>query len=249
MSPEGGALELRGVPRGLLDDPILLRARGAGEDAELRWRARYRDDDGRVWRASATRSEDLAVWEPNRPPARTVASLRSLRPVWIDVRVEAADGRTAARTLERRLCDDGVEIRRWRGQPAATLHLPERATPCATVLIDATAGVAQASVALIAAPLLASRGTLVLVVSERGAGAIAAARERLMSVPAATAEVRVLPAGDPFATERELEPTVTLPPGVGAVGGKPGAAEERAITWDRLLAELGARPRAGRDRN
>ncbi len=62
-----GALEISGSPSGLLDDDLVLRVRGAGPEAELTWRARLCDDDGRVWRASARRPEELATrWVPCR---------------------------------------------------------------------------------------------------------------------------------------------------------------------------------------
>ena len=51
-----GALEISGASDGLLDDDLVLRVRGAGPEAEVTWRARFRDDDGRVWRAAASRA-------------------------------------------------------------------------------------------------------------------------------------------------------------------------------------------------
>jgi hypothetical protein len=161
----GGRLEVE-VDRPaaeLLDDPFVLRVRGAGPDAKVVWRARFRDDDGRVWRATAERPEDLAAaWQPAKAGTGPVAGLRSLRPVAIDVRAEAADGRAAARTLTRRLMADGVRPRRWRDGLTATLYLPAGDAPSATLIADATAGPAQAAVAALAGPLLASRGVLVL---------------------------------------------------------------------------------------
>src|SRR6478752_1658970 len=116
-------LELRGATDGLLlDEPWRLEVRGAGA-APLTWRARIRDDDGRVWRAEAGRPEDLAgAWSPaKRPAPGPVAALRSLRPVSVDVRAETADGRAAARTVTRRLVADGVRRRRWCDGVSATL--------------------------------------------------------------------------------------------------------------------------------
>jgi hypothetical protein len=266
-----GPLEIRGSATGLLDEPILLRVRGAGPAAELTWRARYRDDDDRVWRAAAAGSEDLAArWVPAKESTGALAALRSLRPLSIEVRAETADGRAAARTLTRVMVADGVRVRRWRDGLAATLHVPARPQPCATVIVDATAGPAAADVAALAAPLLASRGALVLVVGpSRGvADPLALARERLGAVPAARGPILLLPVVDPFAPEpaagvvlppgiggpaagvalspRDGGPAaagVVLPPGVGARDGGPQVAAARAVAWDALLDRLGATPR------
>lgn len=221
-----GALEIRGPADGLLDDPLALRARGAGPGAALRWRARLRDDDHRVWRAEAARAEDLAVaWAPAKAaPTGPIAALRSLRPVAIEVRVEADDGRTATRTVRRRLVGEGVRVRRWREPFAATLHRPA-GDPAATVRVDASAGDDALAVATVAAALLASRGVLVLVLAPaRGAAATPA--------DAAAALAAVPGAGEPVS----IDPPV--PPGVPATS--PGPAGD----WDALLARLGARPRA-----
>ncbi len=48
-------LEIRGVTGGLLDDPFDLTVRGVAPGEEVLWRARYRDDDNRVWEAAASR--------------------------------------------------------------------------------------------------------------------------------------------------------------------------------------------------
>lgn len=248
-----GSLEIRGPADALLDEPLQLNARGAGPDAEVKWQARYLDDDARVWRATATRSGDLLhTFTAAKAGTGPVAVLASLRPVSLEVRAQAADGRAATRTLVRRFLDDGVRARRWRDGLAATLHLPAGdPPPCATVLLDATAGPAAAHVATLAAPLLASRGVLVLSVSpargDRGAGELlATARERLAAVPTAGSEVVTLRAVDPRADpEPGLDPatTVVLPPGVGARDASPAAASARAVAWDALIARLGARPR------
>lgn len=242
-------LEVDGPVAGLLDDPLLLRARGAGPEAELVWRARFRDDDGRIWRATAGRGEDLAgTWEPAKAGTGPVAALRSLRPVAIDVRVETADGRTAARTFTRRLIADGVRPRRWRDGLAATLYLPAGDPPCATLLADATGGPEQAAAAALAGPLLASRGVLVLAVGP-GPGrtpagdVLAAARDRLAAVPMAGDDVRVLPVADPLAGDPPAGDAVVLPPGVG-VREDADRTAARTAAWERLLAGLGARPRA-----
>jgi hypothetical protein len=180
----------------LLDEPLLLSA--AGED--LFWRARYRDDDSRVWRARADRAEDLlAALEPAKPSSGPIAALQSLRPVQIDVRVEAPDGRAAGRAVTRLLVADGVRVRRWRdGGLNATLLLPAGDEPRATVILDGTAGEHEAVVAGLAGPLLASRGVLVLSVS---GGSVEAARERLAAVPGAS-EAVLLVATDPVAEAR-----------------------------------------------
>ncbi len=136
-----GAIEIRGAATGLLDEPFELRVRGAGPAAELTWRARYRDDDDRIWRATAARAQELATrWMPAKESTGQLAALRSLRALSIEVRVETADGRGAARTLTRQLVADGVRVRRWRDGLAATLHVPARPQPCATVIVDATGG-------------------------------------------------------------------------------------------------------------
>jgi hypothetical protein len=221
-------LELRGATDGLLlDEPWLLDVRGGGPAEALRWRARLRDDDGRIWRAEAESAAGLAEgWAPAKAPPGPLAALRSLRPVAIDLRAEAPDGRAAARTVTRRLVGEGVRLRRWRDGVAATLHLPAGA-PTATVLLDATvADDQEAAAAVLAAPLLASRGVLVLTVTQSAEEA----QERLATVPAAADLVpTVLPAG-------------LVPPGVPT--REPGDPAERAAAWDALLAVLGATPRA-----
>jgi hypothetical protein len=181
-------LEIQGPDTALLDDPLDLRLRGAGPDAAVVWHARLRDDDGLVFRARAERPEALpAAWRGKAPEA----ALSSLRPVRIDVRAEAQDGRAATRTLTRLLVADGVRIRRWRDAVTATLHLPA-GDPRATVLVDGPAGIAGA--------LLASRGVLVLAVT---GGDPAAAREMLAAVPGAADPVELaaadvpIPAGAP----------------------------------------------------
>jgi hypothetical protein len=301
--PRAGALEIRGSAIGLLDEPIDLRVRGAGPDARLVWRARYRDDDGRIWRSAGLRCEDLATgWSPLKDGTADMAALRSLRAVSIDVRVEAADGRGAARALIRPIAGEGVRTRRWRDGLTATLHVPAPASAGApapadvarasrdaaasvdiaqasrgakarddaarilalgarrsasadpvsgvrgaTVVIDAAGTPAQAAVAALAAPLLASRGVLVLVVGAaagRGTGdPIASACERLAAVPAAGDPIVVLTTADPFAESAGDPEAVVLPPGVGIREPRAGAAAERAAAWDRLLERLGALPR------
>jgi hypothetical protein len=230
-------LEIRGVRAGLLlDEPLLLSAVGD----ELLWRARYRDDDSRVWRAAASRACDLmaALW-PAKPSTGPIAALASLRPVRIDVRVEAPDGRAAGRAVTRLLVADGVRLRRWRdGGLSGTLHLPAASAtaPCATVVVDGTDGPRHGVVATLAGPLVASRGALVLTLA---AGSVEEARERLRSVPGAT-EPAVLAAADPLDVDAPPDGAVVLPPGVGVRGEAEGAAAGRPAAWDELLARLGA---------
>jgi hypothetical protein len=194
-----GVLEIRGDATGLIDEPLVLRARGG---VAVRWRARLLDDDGRSWRAQAERAEDLAgAWAPAKAGGSPVAALASLRPVRIDVRAETAEGPAAARTLERRLVADGVKVRRWRAPaPAATLFLP--AGPArGVVVLDADA--------VLAGALLASRGVVALAV---GADARSAALELLVDVPAAAGQT-------PWVVEQAV-----VPPGVPAVEpGDPAA--------------------------
>lgn len=252
-------LELQGDATGLLDDPLAPRVRGLGGPgadggadgaAGLRWRARLHDDDGRVWRAEAARAAELAAaFAPASPdPRRPLAALRSLRPVRIEVRAEASDGRAAARTFTRALVGEGVRVRRWSGVlpgAAATLHRPAGA-PCATVVLDAAGASARADaateqagavpapaeLAALAAPLLASRGVLALTLApgggrrSRGQGELLdAAIELLAAVPGAAPADRIVTVAPPLA------------PGVPALApGDPAA-------WDALLARLGARPR------
>lgn len=214
--PRGG-LEIRGPADGLLDDELLLTTRGATA-ADVTWKARLRDDDGRVWRAVAPTAGLLSgAWEPARRSGPPLAALRSLRPVAIDVRVEAADGRTASRTVTRRLLGEGVQRRRWRNASGVVLHLPAQHEPVATVIVHG-----DDDAPLLAAALLASRGVLALLVPRDGADAAAA---ELRSVPRA---------GEVAAIVDDL-----LPPGVPAVGQD---IDDRARAWDQLLTGLGAVP-------
>lgn len=224
MSGEGGgALELRADPDTLLDAPLDASVRGAG-GAELLWRARLQDDDGRVWRAAAARPEALAAaWAPAKATTGDVAALRSLRPLALELRAEAPDGRATARTVRRRLLADGVRVRRWKDGVAGTLLLPACEAPCAALAVtDAIAPDAL----LPAAALLASRGVLVFAAaSEQDGGP---ALELLAAIPAAGRAER----------PPRLVPPLPLPPGL------PARAAADASAWDTLLAELGADPRA-----
>jgi hypothetical protein len=77
LSGMSGALEISGASDGLLDDEFVLRVRGAGPEAEVSWRARFRDDDVRVWRAAASRPEELMTrWVPAKDSAGPIAALR-----------------------------------------------------------------------------------------------------------------------------------------------------------------------------
>lgn len=187
----------------------------------LSWRARYHDDDDRVWRASADTAAGLsAAWRPGKAASAEVAALLSLRPVTIDVRVEEPGGAAASRTLTRRLLGEGVRRRRWRDGMAASLHLPGGEATAAVVL-DATGD--DGTAALLAAALLASRGVLALALT---AGGVEAAQERLAALASAAPLVVV---------------DVPLAPNVGAVDGDP---TERAAAWDALLERTGAVPRS-----
>lgn len=213
-------LDLRGAAPGLLDDPLLLDVSGAPPGAALTWRARIRDDDGFVWRGTGERVDALR-WAAAKPAtAGPIAALRSLRPVELDVRVEAPDGAAAARTLTRTLLGDGVKARRWReGGLNGTLYLPADATGGGAILDARSAP--SSDVAPLAAALLASRGVLVFVLARGDADA---AREQLARVPSAPADVGVLDA-------------IPLPANV------PAREPVNAAAWDALLAELHARPR------
>lgn len=245
-----GAIEIRGAASAMIDEPLTLRARGAGAHQEIVWRARLLDDDGRAWKSTAARAQNLhAAWIPVKPSVgSTVAALSSLRPVGIDVRVQAADGRSAARRLSRHFLADGVQLRRWRDGPAASLYLPAEDAPCAAVILDATGDPRQALVATLAAPLLASRGALVLAVvkaraTTSGSQELQAAHERMAAVPSAAGiPLQVLGVAYPDSPpgDGDAESVVGLPPGIAATGEDPAA---NALAWDRLLASLGARPR------
>jgi hypothetical protein len=218
----GGALELRAAPDELLDAPLEASVRGAG-GGELLWRARAQDDDGRVWRASAARPEELtAAWAPAKATTGEVAALRSLRPLAVELRAEASDGRATARTVRRRLLADGVKVRRWKDGVAGTLLLPGRDGPCAAVAV--TEAVVPDAL-LPAAALLASRGVLVFAAASEQDGELAL--RLLASIPAAGRAER----------PPRLIPPLPLPPGL------PTRAAADAAAWDALLAELGAGPR------
>jgi hypothetical protein len=223
----GMALEIQGAADGLLDDPLDLRVRGAGPDLTVVWRARLRDDDERVWRATAARAQELAAgWAPAKGAAGPIAALASLRPVSIDVRAEFEDGRAVKRTITRRLVAKDVRVRRWRDGMTGTLHRPAPGAGSAGALIvDASAE--GLSLALLAAPLLASRGILVLVVAPGRGSSVEAAREVLAAIPGAAADPVVMEAAE-----------LPVPPGVAStVGG------DRDGAWDALIARLGGRAR------
>ena len=178
----------------------MLSAKGLGDETEAGvWRARIKDDDGRVWRSGADRPEDLwRHWAPAKPGPE-VAALRSLRPVSIDVRVEAGP-RAAARTFTRRLLAPDVKVRRWKDL-GATLYLPP--APTRTLLLEDGE---------LAAPLLASRGAIVLL-GEPTDDAL----ERLAAVPGAAVPERVV---------------APLPPGIPAAHAD---HDERESGWNVLV--------------
>jgi hypothetical protein len=99
-----------------------------------------------------------------------------------------------------------VRVRRWRDLQA-TLYIPN-GEPRSTLVIDGETHPA-------AAPLLASRGLLLLVVGGERTEAV----ERLATVPGAT-EPRIVPAAE-----------VPLPPNVGATDRDP-----QPEAWDALRA-------------
>jgi hypothetical protein len=230
-------LELSGAPVALVDEPLDVRLRGLGEDAgeDVLWRARLRDDDGRVWRASAERPEHLmAGLKPAKGGTGRVPALGSRHPIRLDVLAEAADGRGAKRTFERRLLADGVRVRRWR-EPGlrGTLAIPAPGTPVAeqALLLDARvprdpeAGellVLAAFVAPLAIAVLASRGVVALALTD--ADDLAPALERLGAVPGVLGDprvVRALGAGD----------VPLLPPGIPLLDEGRSAREARIARW------------------
>src|SRR4051794_17818611 len=155
-------LEIRGASPGLLDEPLLLEVGGAAPAAALTWRARLRDDDGFVWRAQApTAAQLLTAWTPAKASAGALMSLRSLRPVSVDVRVEDPAGAASARTLTRTIVADGVKVRRWRDRVAGSLYLPAGA-PVAGLVVDGDRSGAGAPVAC---ALLAARGVLAFAIT------------------------------------------------------------------------------------
>jgi hypothetical protein len=224
-------LEIRGAAPGLLDEPLLLEVGGAPPGASLTWRARLRDDDGFVWRATApTAAGLLAAWVAAKPSAGPLMALRSLRPVDVDVRVEDPAGAGSSRTVTRTLLGDGVRARRWKDEVEGALYRPA-GDAVATQVIDAREALEAAPVA---AALLASRGVLAFVLTGGRGDPAAAALERLAQVPGAPP-----PAQPHAATAAEIG----VPPGVGHRGEPMADAIARAAAWDALLARLGARPR------
>lgn len=246
MSRRPLTLEVREPRSGLLDEPFLMHVRGA-TGASLLWRARLRDDDGMTWRASAPTADALAAGWTASARAGRHAALRSLRPVVIEVRVDADDGRAAARAVRRAVLAPGVRVRRWRTPVRATLHLPAPAAARPAVVLDATADADAAERAALAAPLLASRGVVALAVvgdgstgrarrdAGDGADAVGEARALLARVPAAAAATEVVTVDD-----------VPLPPGVPVRDEGADAFAARAAAWDALLRRVEAMPRAER---
>jgi hypothetical protein len=235
-------LDIRGASPGLLDDPLLLEVGGAPPNAALTWRGRLRDDDGFVWRTAAPTPEGLLPnWVPAKPTAGPLMALRSLRPVDVDVRVEATDGAASSRTITRKLIGDGVRARRWKDGIEGTLYLPDGEALAAHV-IDARPAAnpedpdvdAVLAGAPLAAALLASRGVLTFVLTGGKGDPAEAALERLAQIP-----------GAPEIADRRTTPALEIgvPPGVGYRGETAANADVRALAWDALLARLGARPR------
>jgi len=229
-------LEITGPAVALVDEPLELRLRGAGDDAgEILWRARLRDDDGRVWRATAERPEHLAAGlAPAKSGTGPVPALASLHPIRLDVHAETEDGRGAKRTFERRLLADGVRARRWREKEVrGTLFLPAPGTTSAgpALLVDARLPDADADdpqrvlaalVAPLSAAVLASRGHVTFVVGD--VQDLAPVLDRLAEISGGTGAprvVRALGAGD----------VPLLPPGIPILGETRAAREARHDRW------------------
>jgi hypothetical protein len=252
------ALQLSAAPVALIDEGLSgARLRGGGSQPDAVWRAKLRDDDGRVWRAIAADPASLAAaWVPAKSSTGHLAALASLRPVEIELRVELPDGRAVSRTVTRRLVADGVRVRRWRDDLVATLYRPAGDGPHPAVVLDATGGGEAVAVATLAGALLASRGVLGLAVAPPArprdgtpAEALERARERVAALPGAgEGGVRTLAVPEAEADVGALEAAtfVPVPPGIGVrgAGAGPDAAAARARAWDALLAALGAQPRA-----
>jgi hypothetical protein len=181
-------LEIRTNPDGLLGEPLATGLRGA-EGGIASWKARLRDDDGRIWRCNGRTAAELGTdWAPAKQSSGTVAAARSLRPLEIELRAELPDGRSTTRTIKRRLLTDGVKVRRWRGEHA-TLYIPAT-TPKLTLLITGSdAWLAPA------AALLASQGAIVLLAAP--AAEITALTEKLASATAAGSVERIEPPPPP----------------------------------------------------
>lgn len=240
-------LELSGPPTALVDEPLTVRLRGLGEVPEvdpddefggILWRARLRDDDGRVWRATADAPEHLpAGLAPAKPGTGPVPALGSLHPIRLDVHAEAPDGRSAKRTFERRLLGDGVRVRRWKEpELRGSMFLPATgAEPRGPLLLDARLPAQPgelealaAFVAPLAAAVLASRGRPTLVVSDLED--LGPALTRLEGLQAATGTprvVRALGAGD----------VLLLPPGIPVLGEGAAARTARRDRWASLVAD------------
>ncbi len=240
-------LELSGPPTALVDEPLTVRLRGLGEMVEvdpddefggILWRARLRDDDGRVWRATADAPEHLpAGLAPAKPGTGLVPALGSLHPIRLDVHAEAPDGRSAKRTFERRLLGDGVRVRRWKEpELRGSMFLPAAGSePRGPLLLDTRLPpepgereALAAFVAPLAAAVLASRGRPTLVVSD--VDDLGPALSRLEGLQVATGTprvVRALGAGD----------VLLLPPGIPVLGEGTAARTARRDRWASLVTD------------
>lgn len=247
------ALQLSAAPVALLDEGLAgARLRGAGPQPDAIWRAKFRDDDTRVWRAIAASPEALAgAWVPAKASTGHLAALVSLRPVEVELRVELPDGRAMSRTVTRRLLADGVKVRRWKDGLVATLNRPAGDGPWPAVVLDATSGPDAVAVAALAGALLASRGVLNVAVAPparpkdgSAADVLARAGELLTALPAGGPPLVVAVAA-PEADVTGDGLVAPVPPGVGVrgAGAGPEAAAARATAWDALLAAAGAIPR------
>lgn len=186
-------LEIRTNPDALLGEPLATGLRGAGETPVAFWQAKLRDDDGRIWRSNGRTAAELgSQWKPAKATTGKVAAARSLHPLSIDVRAELPDGRSATRTVKRRLLAEGAQVRSWKGLTPlrATLYLPPTEQANAAFIIDALDAENTDGLAPVAA-LLASKGAAV-VTAERGSkapppGALDELAALLGAVPAAQA--------------------------------------------------------------
>ena len=117
-------LEIRGPAQALVDEPLDFDVRGGGEQP-AHWRARFRDDDEKVWRADGPSPLQLGAWTAKQSEARV--ALASLHPLRLDMRVDVEDGRGASRTFTRQFLADGVRMRRCRTQGLAVETLSQYA--------------------------------------------------------------------------------------------------------------------------
>ena len=240
-----GALEIRGSADGLLDEPFLLRVRGAGPDAGLTLarplprRRRPRLASQRRARRGARRI--LVAREgldrPRRGPAlaasghdrgsrrgrrRPRGGARDHAPAGGRGRAHAALARRPRRDVARAgaaaaVCDGPRRRYRRPGAAGRRRSSPHRCSPRAACLRSWS--------------------------PEGGAPATRSPSRRSACTPSRRHGSRssCCAALDPFGDEHGGG--VVLPPGVGARASR-AATAARAAAWDELLARLGATPRA-----